>query len=180
MTHFVQKTHFWLALLALFLAACSPSPSVKEQPTVAPDTRVPPTPANLVTPATASNANSKPTFKTSIGVLAIEAVRYVDEVNGARPGPDEKILLILLSKPGQAKLDPVNFSLEVFDKALRDLTKGEVHIAGDDGSYVICSMAGWVGSQYEDFAMGFRIPKSARTLQLFWPENDPIDLHPEG
>jgi hypothetical protein len=83
-----------------------------------------------------------------------------------------------LADPNQARLDPESFSLETFDKALRDLSNGEVHISGDDGSYTICSMAGWVGANAEEFAMGFRLPSTAKTLQLFWPGNEPIDLHP--
>lgn len=134
----------------------------------------------LTTPTPKSTTEDKPIFKTSIGDLAIEAAQWVDEVNGVMPGPDEKLLLILISKPGQEKLNPSNFSLQDFDRALRDQSKGEVHIGGDDGLYGVCTMAGWVGENHDFFAMGFRIPKTAETLQLFWPGNEPIDLHPEN
>jgi pimeloyl-ACP methyl ester carboxylesterase len=139
-------------------------------------------PANQVmpTPTTVSSENTKPAFKTSIGELAIEAVRWVDEVNGARPGPDERIMLISLNIPYQEGLYQSNFSLENFDRALRDQTDGEVHILGDDGSYTTCTMAGWVGEKQAAFAIGFRIPNTARTFQFYWPGNEPIDLKPEN
>jgi hypothetical protein len=92
------------------------------------------------------------------------------------PGPNEKLILITLGKPDQARLDRINFTLDAFDKALRDQSKGEVHISGDDGSYSVCSMAGWVGEKFDVFAMGFRVPATAKTYQLFWPGNEPIDL----
>jgi len=128
-------------------------------------------------PTSASALQLKQVFKTTIGDLEIESVRSVDEVNGVSPGPNEKLILITLGKPGQAKLSKSDFTLEAFDKALRDQSIGEVHISGDDGSYSVCSMAGWVGEKYDSFAMGFRIPATAKTYQLFWPGNEPIDLH---
>jgi hypothetical protein len=120
----------------------------------------------------------KPVLKTSIGDFMIDSSRWVEEVNGVKPGLNEKILLVLLAGPGQTRLDPNNFSLEAFDKALRDFSSGEVHISGDDGSYTICPMAGWVGANYEEFAMGFRLPTTAKTFQLVWPGNEPIPLYP--
>jgi hypothetical protein len=121
-------------------------------------------------------ANSKPVIKTTIGDLVIEGVHTVDQVNGVSAGPDEKLILVSLGKIGVVKLDKSNFSLDSFDKALRNLPGGEVHISGDDGSYSVCSMAGWVGPDYKIFAMGFRVPDSARTYQFVWPGNNPIDL----
>jgi hypothetical protein len=137
-------------------------------------------PEIIETPTLTTTSLPKPVFKTSIGNLVIQAVRWVDEVNGVSPGPDERLMLITLGKPGQARLDQSNFSLETFDKALRDQSNGEVHISGEDGSYAVCSMAGWVGAKYEEFAMGFRLPSTAKTFQLFWPGNEPIDLHPDN
>jgi pimeloyl-ACP methyl ester carboxylesterase len=61
-------------------------------------------PATPTPPTSGSIVNSKPIFKTSIGDLAIEAVRWVDEANGVAPGPDEKLLLISISKSGQQSL----------------------------------------------------------------------------
>jgi hypothetical protein len=124
--------------------------------------------------------NPKPVFKTSLGELLINTVRWVDEVNGVSPGPDERLMLIVLGKPGLTQFDKSKFSLETFDKALRDQSSGEVHISADDGSYAVCSMAGWVGPKYEEFAMGFRLPATAKTFQLYWPGNAPIDLYPEN
>lgn len=147
--------------------------SIQPPAFVVPVTQVQPT-----IPTSDSTTEDKPIFTTTIGDLTIEAVRWVDEVNGVMPGPDEKLLLISIRKPGQEKLDPNTFSLRDFDIALRDQSNGEVHVGGDDGSYAVCSMAGWVGENYEAFAMGFRIPKSATTIQLFWPGNEPIDLEP--
>lgn len=158
------------------LVLSTPSDSPRT-PTV--EVQDPPTPTETTLPTTPSTDRPKPIFKSSLGELAIETIRWVNEVNGVMPGPDEKLLLISISKPGQPKIGPSNFSLQAFDKAMREQTNGEVHIAGDDGTYAVCSMAGWVGSQHEMFAMGFRIPKTAKKLQLFWPGNEPIDLYPE-
>jgi hypothetical protein len=36
-----------------------------------------------------------------------------------------------------------------------------------------------VGDRDKIFAMGFRVPENAVKLQLFWPGNAPIYLHPE-
>ena len=76
-------------------------------------------------------------------------------------------------------MDPEKFSLEAFSNALHDVSDGEVHISGDDGSYTISTMAGWVGENYDEFAMGFRLPATAKTFQLVWPGNEPIDIIPE-
>jgi hypothetical protein len=46
--------------------------------------------------------------------------------------------------------------------------------------YSVCSMAGWIGNHQEEFGFGFRIPKTAKTIQLNWPGNEPIDLSPVG
>ncbi|RPJ52008.1 MAG: alpha/beta fold hydrolase, partial [Chloroflexi bacterium] len=134
----------------------------------------------LLTPtATSGAANPKPIFNTSIGELSIEEVRWVERVNGIMAGPGEKVLLVFIGKPELAKLDRSSFSLQAFDTAMRVQSNGEVHIAGNDGSYAVCAMAGWVDPDYEGFAMGFRVPATAETFQLFWPGNDPIDIHPE-
>ena len=168
-----MKPNLAILLLSLLLAltACTGLPARASSPTAvvmeATETQtLPPT------------ENPKPALKTSIGDFIIASSRWVEEVNGVKPGPDEKILLVLLAGPNQARLDPESFSLETFEKALRDLSNGEVHISGDDGSYTISSMAGWVGENAEEFAMGFRLPSTANALQLLWPGNEPIDLHP--
>jgi hypothetical protein len=184
MTHFTQKTCRWLLIFALLTAACVPSSSKQGQKSIpSPTFMVPvpqPTPTSLAAIPTAENLSVKPVFKTSMGDLAIESVRWVEEVNGVLPGPGEKLLLITIGKPSQGKLDPNNFSLQDFDRVLRDQTSGEVHLAGNKDVYVVCSMAGWVGDHEKIFAMGFRVPENAEKLQLFWPGNAPIDLHPEN
>jgi hypothetical protein len=177
----------FLVLIMLGLSACEEA-QVEPLPPVALEERAaesqtlipPPKTGETGTPALTPASAVKPVIKTSIGDLEIETVRSVDEVNGVKPGPNERLILITLGKPGQAKLDVSTFSLEAFDKALRDRSSGEVHLSGDDGSYSICSMAGWVGEKYDTFAMGFRVPATAKTYQLFWPGNDPLDLHLEN
>ena len=124
--------------------------------------------------------DSSPVLQTAIGDFVIDSTRWVDEVNGVTPGKDEKILLVILTQPGLERLDPEEFSLETFDKALHDLSNGEVHISGSDGSYTICTMAGWVGEKFDEFAMGFRLPDTTKTFQLFWPGNEPVDVMPDN
>ena len=124
------------------------------------------------TPQPANEANQS-VLKTSMGDFRIVSARFVDEVNGAKPGPGEKILLVILSRPGTERMDPSTFPLEDFDKMTHDTTNGEIYILGDDGSRSISTMGGWVN---EEFAMGFRLPVSAKTYRLFWPGNTPIDI----
>ena len=116
---------------------------------------------------------NKPMLKTSLGDLVIVSARFVDEVHGEKPGPGEKILLVILSQPGLEKLDPAKFSLEAFDKMTHDTSKGKIYILGDDGSQTISTMGGWVD---EEFAMGFRLPAAVKTYTLFWQDNPPIDI----
>jgi hypothetical protein len=59
-----------------------------------------------------------------------------------------------------------------------DSNQGTIHILGDDGSETISTMAGWVGPEYKEFAIGFRIPSSLATYQLVWPGNDPVEIIP--
>jgi hypothetical protein len=177
----------FLVFILLSFTACKggqveplPPAALEERATESPTLIPLPKSGETGTPNLTPAVNIKPVINTSIGDLEIETVRSVDEVNDVKPGPNERLILITLGKPGQAKLDVSTFSLEVFDKALRDRSSGEVHLSGDDGSYSICSMAGWVGENYDVFAMGFRVPATAKTYQLFWPGNDPIDLHLEN
>lgn len=117
-----------------------------------------------------------PLVKTSMGDLVIASARFVDEVHGEKPASEEKILLVILSQPGLARLDTGTFSLEAFDKMAHDTSKGEIYILGDDGSKTISTMGGWVD---EEFAMGFRLPAEVKTYTLFWQDNPPIDIVPE-
>jgi hypothetical protein len=138
----------------LGMSACAPS--------------VPPT----LTP-TAAPANS--TLKTAVGDLAVASARRVDEVNGVQAEAGEKILLVILTQPGRAKLAPDAFPLEAFQKAVQDVSNGQVHISTDAGAEAICSMAGWVEGE---FAMGFRVPVTAKAYTLFWPGNTPLAVVP--
>ncbi len=144
---------FWLVIV-MGISACVPS--------------VPPT----LTP-TASPTN--PILKTAVGDLAVASARRVDEANGAQAGAGEKILLVIMTQPGQAKLAPDSFPLEAFQKAVQDTSNGQVHISTDAGAEAICSMAGWVEGE---FAMGFRVPVTAKTYTLFWPGNEPLGVVP--
>jgi hypothetical protein len=113
-----------------------------------------------------------------MGDFIIVSSRLVDEVNGVTPGKDEKILLVILTQPGLERLDREHFSLEAFDKAIHGVSDGDVHISGDDGSHTISTMAGWFGPNFDEFAMGFRLPITAKDLQLVWPGNEPVDITP--
>ena len=127
------------------------------------------------TPKAAEEA-TRPVIKTAMGDFLILAARFVDEVNGAKPTSGEKILLVFLSRPNNKPMDPSTFPLEDFDKMIHDTSKGEISILGEDGSRTISTMGGWVD---EDFAIGFRVPVTAKTYQLFWPGNPAIDIIPE-
>ena len=136
--------------------------------------------AMMATEALASTDTPKPAdeadqtvLKTAMGDLLIVSARFVDEVNGVKPDAGEKILLVILSRPGVERMDPSTFPLEDFDKMTHDTTLGEIYLLGSDGSRTISTMGGWVN---EEFAMGFRLPVAVKTYRLFWPGNAPIDI----
>ena len=139
---------------------------------------------SLVSPTTIQSTNVPSTgnqvINTKLGQFSITSARFVEEVNGDKPGPGEKILLIVLAGPGGEALDTAAFSLEDFQTMIHDNTNGTIHILGDDGSETISTMAGWVGPEYTEFAIGFRVPSTLNTYQLVWPGNDPVDIVPEG
>ena len=116
-------------------------------------------------------------LNTAMGELMIDSARFTNEVNGQKPGVDQKILLVVLSKTGAEKLEPGNFSLEEFQAMIQDPSKGRIYILGNDGSETISTMAGWIGPDYKEFAMGFMLPGSATSYELFWLDNDPITDH---
>ncbi len=118
-------------------------------------------------------------LKTAMGEFNIAFSRFVDEVNGVTPGPKDKILLIGLTRPGAEKLDHSTFSLEEFQTMIQE-TPESIYILGDDGSKTISTMAGWVGPEYDEFAIGFRLQSSITSYKLYWPDNDPIDIVPEN
>jgi hypothetical protein len=155
-----MKKLFPILLLALCLTACAPA--AKATPVL----------------TTASVAKAKSVLTTAAGAFEISSARWVSEVHGVKPGPGEKLLLVYLTGPGGAPLEPGKFPLEAFDKAIHDLSKGEVHLSGSGGAYAISTMAGWVGEKNDQFAMGFRLPAASETYQLFWPGNEPIAITP--
>ena len=122
------------------------------------------------------NDISQPLVKTSMGDLVIVSARFVDEVHGEKPDSGEKILLLILSQPGLARVDPGTFSLEAFDKMAHDTSKGDIYILGDDRSKTISTMAGWVD---DEFAIGFKVPVAVKTYTLFWQDNPAIDIVPK-
>ncbi len=141
-------------------------------------------PASLATPQTlvasstpeAEGQAAQAELKTAMGNLLIVSARWVDEVNGVKPEAGEKILLVILSRPGPEALDPGSFSLEEFDKMVHNTSNGEIYILGSDGSRTISTMGGWVE---KEFAMGFKLPETAKALKLVWPGNPAIDIIPE-
>ncbi len=135
---------------------------------------------SLVSPITIQSTSISSTgnrvINTKLGKFSISSARIVEEVNGDKPGPGEKILLIILAGPGGEALKTDTFSLEEFQKMIPDSTQGTIHILGGDGSETISTMAGWVGPEYTEFAIGFRVPDAITTYQLVWPGNDPIEI----
>jgi hypothetical protein len=124
----------------------------------------------------AASEKTQPQLKTNMGDFVIASTRLADEVNGVKTQDGEKILLLTLTRPGLAKLDPSEFSLEAFDKLIHDTSQGEIYILGSDGSHTISTMAGWVD---DEFNIGFRVPYGAKTYSLYWPGNPPIEIQPE-
>lgn len=156
-----------MLVILLGFTACTVNPTALEESA---DT-TPPT--NETVPA------EKLSLNTRMGEFVIASARFVDDVNGEKPGPGEKLLLVALTRPGMESIDPSNFSLEEFQSMVQDTTQGMIHILGEDGSQTISSMAGWVGPEYKEFGMGFRLPSSVTAYQLVWPGNDPLAIVPE-
>jgi hypothetical protein len=156
-----------LAAIAFVISACAPAPSTQLSPAAT-------EPGELAT--SASNTEStQPLLKTEMGDFAIASARLVDEVNGVTPQAGEKLLLVILTQPDVANLDPGNFSLEAFSN-MTHAPGTEIYILGEDGSQTISTMGGWVG---DEFAMGFRVPVDINTYTLHWTGNSPITLHVE-
>lgn len=151
-----------LLIILLVLSACGPASTAL--------------PVQTSTSAAAPPVLAAPRFTTSIGDFEIAAVRLMDEVNGTTAQPGAKILILILTQPGGERLDPATFSLEAFDQAIHDLSTGETHISGDDGSDTISSMAGWLEDGQGDFAIGFQVPESATQFTFIWPGNEAIKL----
>ena len=156
-----------LTAILLFISACAPVSST-ELPTLTTE------PSERAPSASSTNA-TQPLLRTAQGDFVIAAARLVDEANGAKPQTGEKLLLVILTQPDLANLDPSKFSLQAFHDMTHD-TDMEIYILGNDGSQTISTMGGWVG---DEFAMGFRVPVDINTYTLHWTGNSPIPLHVE-
>lgn len=140
-------------IVALSLSSCSPSSAMPETAE-----------ANTAAP-------SQPILKTTVGDFVITSSRLVDEVHDQKSQTGEKFLLVILSQPNGENLVPGEFSLDDFQKMIRD-SNGQIYVSGKDGFQIISTMAGWVE---DEFALGFRVP-ILESYTLYWPENAPIEL----
>ena len=75
-------------------------------------------------------------------------------------------------------MDSNGFSLGKFEAMISDSVEGEIYILGSDGSQTPPRMGGWIGAVDGEFGIGFVLPKSVTSYQLFWWQNDPIVLDP--
>jgi hypothetical protein len=117
-----------------------------------------------VEPATATPPAPTPvTLQTNVGELVFVSARFVDQVNGAISLPGRRILLVIVERPDQSRIDLASFGGEGM----------KVFIQGDDGSKNSGVMAGWVGNE---FALGFQVPNTAKTYTLAWGTNPPVDI----
>jgi hypothetical protein len=166
MISFMKYFTLILVILMTFgITACAKNPAqVQVSPTTSQATNIPSTRNQVI--------------NTKMGQLTISSARIVDEVNGDKPGPGEKILLLILSGPDGKALDTAAFSLEDFQTMIHDTTQGTIHFLGDDGSETISTMAGWLAPDYKEFGIGFRVPSTLTTYQLVWPGNDPNEIIP--
>ena len=156
-----------ILILALLMTLGFTACAIKPTPS-------PVSPTTIQSTSVSSTGNR--VINTKLGQFSISSARFVEEVNGDKPGPGEKILLVILAGPGGEALKTDTFSLEEFQKMIHDSTQGTIHILGNDGSETISTMAGWVGPEYTEFAIGFRVPSSDTIYQLVWPGNDPIEI----
>jgi hypothetical protein len=137
-----------------------------EQPNVS-------TQASAVQPTAPGQDNTaQPTdstvIQTSVGDLAIDSIRLVDEVHGTKAGPDQTILLILFKR-----LDGVDIKMEDFQAARQNVEAG---IKGEDGTLYICTMGGKLESG--ETALGCIVPISLKTYKFYWGANPIIELLP--
>jgi hypothetical protein len=156
-----------LALVILFVSACAPASSAQLPPETT-------EPGELDTSASNTTA-AQPLLKTEMGDFIIASARLVDEANGVKPQAGEKLLLVILTQPDLANLDPSKFSLQAFHDMTHD-TDTEIYILGNDDSQTTSTMGGWVG---DEFAMGFKVPAAITAYTLYWTGNSPVSLHVE-
>lgn len=157
---------FTLCCVILALSACTPQPAASP----APVTPSPPTvtaeaaaPAALDTPTL---VNAAPILKTKAGDLVYKSARFVQEVNGVTPAKNRKLLLVILERSDQARMD-----LQSFQDAHM-----QIFIQGEDGSNTLSTMGGWVG---QEFAIGFQVPDQNKTYTLAWEDNPPFVITPD-
>lgn len=161
-----SQISYVLLLVIWGLSACTANPPGLEET------------AENVQPTSQSVSAEKQILNTTMGEFEVSYARFVEEANGVKPGPEEKLLLIGLTRPGMQSLDPINFSLEEFQTMVHDSSQGMIHVLSEDGSQTISTMAGWVGPEYKEFALGFLLPSSVISYQLVWPGNDPVMIIP--
>jgi hypothetical protein len=84
--------------MMIILAGCkqatTTTPSIATEAPTATDTPRP------------ENEAAHAVLKTAMGDFLIVTARDASEVNGVKPGAGEKILLVILSRPGQERLEP--------------------------------------------------------------------------
>jgi hypothetical protein len=156
-----------MAGLMLFISACAPISSAALAPLTT-------EPSELATSVSSTDA-TQPLLRTAQGDFVVASARLVDEANGVKPQTGEKLLLVILTQPDLANLDPSKFSVQAFHDMTHEADT-EIYILGNDGSQTISTMGGWVG---DEFAMGFRVPVGVNTYILHWTGNSPIPLHVE-
>jgi hypothetical protein len=111
-------------------------------------------------------STQKTVLKTAVGDLVYVSARTVKEVNGTAATPGTKILLVILERLDKSAID-----LQAFQNAQK-----EIFVQGDDGSNTMNTMAGMVGKNYEDFAIGFMVPEAVKTYTLTWDKNPPLEI----
>ncbi|MBL8056538.1 MAG: hypothetical protein JNK29_07550, partial [Anaerolineales bacterium] len=108
-----------LSALLVSLAACQAAPAAPS----------PAAPA-LAESATPVAPSASRRLQTAVGEFAVVAARYVEEANGTRPQPGERLLLVILAQPNLEPLTPNDLSLEAFEQAVHDPGAGGVYLLG--------------------------------------------------
>jgi hypothetical protein len=116
---------------------------------------------------------------TSLGDFVVAGARFEQELHGAKPQEGEKLLLVVLERPGHVQLQPETFSLEEFQAMTRAYTEN-IFIRGEDGRKSYAVMAGWTEKAKDEFGLGFILREDFSEYVLIWPGNDPVVLRPEA
>lgn len=151
-----------VSILLIFCTACNAGQSKVSQDSV----------AQPIVPAqdNAAQPTDSTVIQTSVGDLAIDSIRLVDEVHGTKAGSDQTILLILFKRP-----DGVDIKMEDFQAARQNVEAG---IKGEDGTLYICTMGGKLESG--ETALGCIVPISLETYKFYWGDNPIIELLPSN